>query len=168
MKKILLRAIEPEDLETLYDIENDSTIWEVGVTNVPYSHCLLRDYIAESRGDIFADGQVRLMVDNEEGKTVGIADLMNFDPRNRRAEVGIVIAPEYRRKGYATATLKAVEDYARRIIHLHQVYAIVDKENVSAIRLFQTAGYHTETELADWLYDGTTYRPAVLVKKILN
>ena len=32
-----LRAIEPEDLDLLYRIENDVKLWNVGTTNVPYS-----------------------------------------------------------------------------------------------------------------------------------
>ena len=29
-----LRAIEPEDLDLLYQIENDQSLWKVGATNV--------------------------------------------------------------------------------------------------------------------------------------
>ena len=40
---IRLRAIEPEDLDLLYQIENDSSLWDVGTTNVPYSRYTLHD-----------------------------------------------------------------------------------------------------------------------------
>ena len=82
---IRLRAIEPEDLDILYEIENDRELWDVGATNVPYSRYSLHNYIATQTSDIYADRQLRLMIENEEGQTVGIADLMNFDPRHRRA-----------------------------------------------------------------------------------
>ena len=36
-----LRAMEPEDLDTLYTIENDKSMWDVGTTNVPYSKFVL-------------------------------------------------------------------------------------------------------------------------------
>lgn len=29
--------MEPEDLDFLYGVENDDRLWNVGVTNVPYS-----------------------------------------------------------------------------------------------------------------------------------
>ena len=35
-KKIRLRAMEPEDLDLLYKIENDESLWSVSTTNVPY------------------------------------------------------------------------------------------------------------------------------------
>jgi diamine N-acetyltransferase len=53
LPQIRLRAMEPEDLELLYQIENDREVWNVGVTNVPYSRYVLRTYIAESSGALF-------------------------------------------------------------------------------------------------------------------
>ena len=124
-----LRAIEPEDLDLLYLIENDKNLWQVGATNVPYSRYTLHDYIANSSDDIFADRQVRLMVENDEGETIGIADLVQFSPQHLRAEVGIVIMNAQRRKGYAAAAIEALCDYAQRVVHLHQLYAVVDENN---------------------------------------
>ena len=117
-----LRAIEPEDLDLLYRIENDVRLWNVGTSNVPYSRYVLHDYVAHVTNDIYTDRQVRMMIDNAEGQTVGIVDLVNFDPANRRAELGLVILNDCRRRGYATATLLQIHDYALRILHLHQLY----------------------------------------------
>ena len=63
-----LRAIEPEDLDLLYRIENDRSLWNVGTSNVPYSRYTLHDYIANASDDIYADRQVRMMVENEAGE----------------------------------------------------------------------------------------------------
>ena len=52
--------MEPEDLDTLYTLENDRTVWGVSATNVPYSLSVLIDYITSSKSDIYADRQVRL------------------------------------------------------------------------------------------------------------
>ncbi|MCI6309270.1 MAG: GNAT family N-acetyltransferase, partial [Prevotella sp.] len=52
---VKLRALEPEDLEMLYTIENNQSEWNVGATNVPYSRYVLRDYIANTASDIYAD-----------------------------------------------------------------------------------------------------------------
>ena len=35
---IRLRALEPEDLEWLYSVENDEELWQWGSSNVPYCH----------------------------------------------------------------------------------------------------------------------------------
>lgn len=159
---IRLRALEPEDLDMLYRIENDDMLWRVGATNVPYSRYVLRDYIANTRSDIYADRQLRLMINDAEGQVVGIVDLVNFDPRHQRAEVGIVICAPCRRLGYATAALQELCRYASETLHLHQLYAIVDEDNQAALGLFRQAGFNVENSLSEWLYSGTEYRNAVL------
>lgn len=34
--------MEPEDLDVLYEIENDAEMWHIGAVNVPYSRYLLQ------------------------------------------------------------------------------------------------------------------------------
>ena len=90
VSNVRLRAVEPEDLDLLYGIENDTRLWNVGTTNVPYSRYTLHDYIANSADDIYTDRQVRLIVENEEGRTVGLADLVRFDPQHeKKAAMGL-------------------------------------------------------------------------------
>ena len=138
--KVTLRAMEPEDLDLLYRIENDRQLWDVGSTNVPYSRYVLHDYIANSSGDVYTDRQVRLIVEDGMGTTVGVADIVNFDAKNLRAEVGIVIAREHRRRGYALSAMTQMNTYARRVLHLHQLYAVVNTQNAAAISLFRKCG----------------------------
>lgn len=164
---IRLRAIEPEDLDMLYRIENDTSLWNLGLTNVPYSRYTLHDYIANSSDDIYADRQVRLIIENEEGNTIGIADLVNFEPRHCRAEIGLVIEQPHRHKGYARAAVCALEHYALTVPHLHQLYMVTAKDNESVIALFASLGYSHTSTLRHWLYDGKEYHDAVLMQKIL-
>ncbi len=166
--KVRLRAIEPEDLDMLYSIENDTQLWDVGTTNVPYSRYTLHDYIATSSDDAYADRQVRLIVEDEDGKAVGIVDLVRFEPRHLRAEAGIVIMSRYRRKGYAAAALDALAEYAYRILHLHQLYAVMAQDNEAALVLFRKDGYQRQAILKDWLYDGHQYTDAVVMQKFLQ
>lgn len=164
---VKLRAMEPEDLEILYTIENNQSEWNVGATNVPYSRYVLRDYIANTASDIYADRQLRLMVDNGSGETVGIADLVGFDPRHGRAEIGIVILDRYRRSGYALAALTQLISYARSILHLHQLYAIVPVSNTACIRLFDKLSFGEGCRLREWLQGEHGYEDAVMLCKIL-
>jgi diamine N-acetyltransferase len=170
MRKVLpsvrLRAMEPEDLELLYTIENDMSIWDIGATNVPYSRFVLHDYMSQVTGDIYTDKQVRLVIENDKGDVVGLADLVNFDPKNMRAELGVIIEKPFRRQGYSEATMIKLHDYAANILHLHQIYAIIDVNNIPSLSLFQKLGYNQSEELKDWLFDGKTYHAAIMVSKI--
>lgn len=162
-----LRAIEPEDLDVLYQIENDRSLWHVGTTNVPYSRYTLHDYVATSADDIFADRQVRLVMENDEHEVVGMADLVHFDPQHQRAETGIVVMEPHRRKGYALQALQQLEDYALDTLHLHQLYAVIAANNDAALQLFQKAGYERQGVLKGWLCKGHDYQDAVLMQRFL-
>ena len=52
-KNITLRALEPEDLEFLYEIENNQIFWEVSHTQTPFSKFILKQYLENAHLDIF-------------------------------------------------------------------------------------------------------------------
>jgi diamine N-acetyltransferase len=163
--EIILRAIEPEDLDLLYRIENDRSLWNISSTNVPYSRYALHDYIANSTGDIYSDRQVRMMIENSEHTVVGIVDLVNFDPAHRRAELGLIIEKPYRKSGYALSAIEAISEYAVRVLHLSQIYAIIDLENVACLTLFRKLHWDESSRLHDWLFTGIEYHDAIVMQK---
>lgn len=165
---ITIRALEPEDLEFLYTIENEPELWMVSNSNVPYSRYVLHEYIASSTSDIFKDGQVRLMIVDGAGHNVGVIDLINFEPKHRRAEVGIVIASAYREQGYAQAALRVLTQYARQVLRLHQLYALVSVSNESSIRLFTAAGFERTARLTDWLWEAEKYVDAYVMQLFIK
>lgn len=165
--KVVLRAMEPEDLDFLYAMENDRGVWSVGNTSVPYSRYVLHDYIANATNDIYADNQVRLVVENRQKETVGIVDIVDFCPQHQRAEVSLVVRADLRRRGYGAAIIAEVLDYAKRILHLHQLYAIVSEDNEASIGMFLKQGFESRNRLKDWLFDGTCFKDAIVMQKIL-
>lgn len=164
---IRLRALELEDLDFLYQIENDDRLWELGVSNVPYSRRVLLDYISSASADIYVDNQVRLIVENERNEQVGIADLTDFDPRHRRAELGIVIKKEFQGQGYAKASVARLLQYARNILHLQQIYAIVGIRNQKAAKMLQSVGFEGDNILKQWLYCQDGYEDAMFFQYFL-
>lgn len=166
-KKIYLRAMEPEDLDFIYEVENDERIWQAGSTNVPYSRQALIDYITSATCDIYADRQVRLIVEDESRQPVGIVDLMNFDPRHLRAELGVVIHPSHQGRGLAKLAVAHVLRYAAGVLHLHQVYAIVAATNLPSVRMLQSLGFQGGNVLRDWLTSERGYEDAYFFQTFL-
>ncbi len=164
---VRLRAMEPEDLDVLYTIENDTSIWKLGLTNVPYSRFVLHDFMANNTGDIYTDKQVRLIIENEAGEMVGMVDLLKFDPKNQKAELGILISSGYRGKGYAKATISQIHEYALSTLHLHQLYVVIAASNTASLDLFRKYGYQQSGSLHDWLFDGSTYYDAIILQRLL-
>ncbi len=164
---VSLRAMEPEDLNSLYALENDWSVWGVSTTTVPYSRSVLIDYITSSKCDIYVDGQVRLMVDNEAGEAVGTVDLTNFDPKHHRAELGMALRNEFRGRGYGKSILHEICEYGRNVIHLHQIYAIVGCDNIGCLKLLKSFGFQGNICLKDWIFFGKEYGDAYFLQKIL-
>ena len=167
-RKITLRALEPEDLELLYTIENDVSLWHVGSSNVPYSRYALKQFIAQNTNDVFADRQIRLMIEkNNTRQAVGMIDFMDFNARHHRAEIGIIIAKEYQKKGYGTEALELIEDYACQIPQVHQLYAYVSIHNHPSEKLFRQAGYEHTCTLKKWVWEDGAYSDVMVFQKFL-
>ncbi len=166
MSKIKLRALEPKDLDFLYEIENDTDLWHVSQTHQPFSAHLLQQYIAKADQDIYSARQFRFAIETGNGTLAGFIDLFDFDPKNKRAGIGIVIHNKYRKKGYAKAALKQVIAYGFKILYLHQLYANIAVNNLPSVQLFETAGFQLAGIKKDWLFDGDNYTDEALYQLI--
>ena len=113
---VSIRAIEPSDIDFLFAIENDISLWKYSNRSSPYSRNLLLDYIANSGRDIFETKQVKFTIVGKNNSPVGFIDLFDFEPLHHRAGVGLVIATEERSKGYGAAALASIEFYAKKKI----------------------------------------------------
>jgi diamine N-acetyltransferase len=152
-KNIKLRAVEPEDLELLYEWENDQVYWSISNTITPFSRYNLKQYIENSQKNIYETGQLRLMIDNiEDKKTIGTIDIFEFDPFHKRAGIGILIADEYyRKKGFASMSLTCLVNYCFEILKLHQLYCNIISNNTESIDLFMKQGFLQTGTKKDWI-----------------
>lgn len=163
---ISLRALEPEDLEVLYIWENDSSIWSSGSTISPYSRYMLKEYITQSHLGIYEQKQLRLMIElRETKKTIGMVDLYDFDPHNRKAGIGILLDPDYQGNGLATESLNLLMDYAFSFLKLHQLYAYVLVSNEPSKSLFARCGFTVSGTLKDWISSETGYTDVLIMQR---
>lgn len=163
---IRLRALEPSDLDTVYRWENDPANWPAGNTSAPLSRFQLEEYIKNYSSDIFNDRQLRLIIE-EDGQAVGTLDLFDFDARNSRTSLGILVAAPFRRRGIASVALRQAEDYCRRTLNLHQIWVTVSQENTASLALFKLLGYTTSGRFRSWLRVGRRYLDAILLQRFL-
>ncbi|KAA6320784.1 Spermidine N(1)-acetyltransferase [termite gut metagenome] len=164
---IRLRAPEPEDLTMIYETENDTSLWEFGCVTSPYSRFALKQYIENTQNDLFADKQIRLMIERkEEGKVIGIIDLYDFVPLHFHAAVGIVMLSPFRQKGYAVGALTLLCNYASRFLHLKQLYAQIAIDNQACLQLFSSCGFMECGLLKEWLQDEAGYKDAIMMQRI--
>jgi len=90
-KKVKLRALEPEDLDFLFEIENNTNFWEVSSTLVPFSRFILKKYLENAHQDIYEAKQVRMVIEEiSNNKTIGLIDLFDFNPKEGLEFLNIV------------------------------------------------------------------------------
>lgn len=150
---VILRAPEPEDLELLYEWENDMEYWQISNTITPFSKYVLKRHIENAHKSIYENGQLRLMIELADDKTtIGTIDIFDFDPYHLRAGIGILIAlKDQRRKGYAGMAIECVKNYCFDVLHLHQLWCNIVENNCSSIDLFKRAGFIEVGVKKDWL-----------------
>ena len=167
--KISLRPLEPEDIDLLYEWENNMEIWEVSNTRTPFSKYILAEYLKESVKDIYETKQLRLIIQNKKGKAVGAVDLFDFDPYHMRAGIGILIhKAENRNHGYATDALNAMYGYAAEILGLKQLYANIGAKNEASIHLFEKEGFVKSGVKKNWTKTLKGWDDEIFLQKILN
>lgn len=176
---IRLRKLEPSDLPFLYQWENDSSAWADSDTHNPLSRQDLRDYIASTTGDIYRDGQLRLIICEDTlyiedspfanaspdmpapQKThsispamLGCIDLFDFDARNRKAAIGLYVAPDARRRGVGHEAVRQLLRYSFDFLHLRMVYAFVSVHNTDSANIYRNMGFIPSSPLVGWTLEG--------------
>ena len=168
-EKVYLRALEPSDLDFLYQLENSTEVWEVSGTTAPYSKQVLEMYLDNVHRDIYEVKQLRLCICALNGTVVGLIDLFDFDPKNRKAGIGVVIASkDHRNNGFGSEALELVCGYSRVTLEMHQVYCNILEDNQPSIHLFEKLGFEKIGVKKDWILSEGTYKNEILYQKIFN
>ena len=166
---IKLRALEPQDIDFLFQTENDSNFWEISGTQTPFSRYILEQYIKNAHQDIYEAKQLRLVIEDAKNTAIiGMIDLFDFDPQHQRAGVGILILKDYQQKGFATEALKIFINYAFEILRLHQVYANITSDNQRSISLFEKLHFEKIGLKKDWIKTENTFKNVLLYQLINN
>lgn len=164
---ITLRALEAEDLDFLYELENNTAIWEISGTITPYSKHVLKLYLENAYRDIYDVKQLRLCICSKENEVVGLIDLFDFDPKNLRAGIGIVVLEDANRnRGIGGEALELLCKYAFSVLNLRQLYANVGEDNKASLHLFKKIGFETVGVKKDWILAGGGFKNEVLLQKI--
>ena len=166
-EQISLRAIEPQDIDVLYQWENDTENWTVSNTQTPFSRFVLEQYIATAHEDIYSVKQLRLIICDPENKAIGSIDLFDFEPNHLRAGIWILIADKSdRKKGYASEALSLLVNYCFFSLNLHQLYCNITTDNETSIILFQKHGFQITGIKKQWIRDGDKFKDELILQLV--
>ena len=139
---IYLRALEKADIELLYLIENDRSVWQISNTLTPFSKDVLSQYLESAYQDIYITKQLRLMIClNKTNEPIGTIDLFDFEPLHQRIGIGILIFESFRKNGYASQSIELVKEYAFKTLLLNQLYCNIGATNTNSQLLFKKCGF---------------------------
>jgi RimJ/RimL family protein N-acetyltransferase len=137
-QKVILRAIERDDLRRLWEIRNDEAV-EVMAFGPPIPRSMAEmeawfdKRLAESDSNVFA-----IEVD---GQVVGSCNLRDIDLVHRRAELGITLASEAIGKGYGSDSIRVLLDLAFTHLNLHKVSLDTLASNQAGLRAYRACGF---------------------------
>ena len=164
---VTLRALEPEDLQFLFDTENDESFWSVSNTHAPFSKFLLKQYLENAHLDIFEAKQLRLIIEEKLNKQpIGMIDLFEFNPQHRRAGIGILIHQKYQKNGFASEALQLLIQYCFTHLNLHQLFANITADNTKSIALFKKHSFIKIGTKKDWTHTKGKYKDEILFQRI--
>ena len=165
-KNIFLRALELEDINYLFSIENNEKYWSISDSQIPFSKYLLNRYLKNSDMDIYEAKQLRLVITDFKNITIGLIDLFDIDFKNNRAGVAIIINEEMRNKGIAKEALEMLIKYSKTHLSLHQLYCNILEDNTHSINLFKSVQFKEVGLKKDWIKFDGKYKNEMLLQLI--
>ncbi len=168
-ERVLLRALEPSDIDFIYQLENDISVWHVSNTIAPFSRYAIEQYVLNSDQDIFTLKQLRLIIESSDvapSKRIGTIDVFDFDPQHKRAGIGIIIIEEEQHKGYALEAMKLVVDYCFKTLGLHQIFCNISAENQVSINLFEKMGFTNCGVKKEWILYNDSWQDELIFQLI--
>jgi RimJ/RimL family protein N-acetyltransferase len=141
-KRLLLRAIEREDLPQLNAWANDPEIqYNLGGWHFPTSTRDQEQWFASLHCQSVDQ---RFAVQRADGVMLGTANLVSIDWKNRTAFEGLMLAPAYHRMGYGTEIVLALMNYAFNELGLVRLDTDIIEYNEASLALHMQCGWSVE------------------------
>jgi diamine N-acetyltransferase len=155
---LTLRPLERQDLRFVHEVNNNAKIMRYWFEE-PYETFSELSQLYDQH--VHDQRERRFVAIDNDGETVGVAELIELDYIDRRGEFQIIIAPQTQGRGYATIATRLAVDYAFSVLNLRKIYLIVDKSNAAAIHVYEKCGFRHEAELIEEFFGNGKYHNAL-------
>lgn len=149
---IYLRALEPYDADVLYKWENDTSVWNVSQTQIPFSKYMMKEFALADQ-DIYKHKQLRLIIcAKETDAPIGAVDFFEFDPFHQRIGIGVLVASNLdKKKGFATEAIETTCNYAFKYLGVQQLFCSITENNTASLKLFDKSGFKVTGKKEKWI-----------------
>lgn len=148
---VVLRAFRDEDAGLVQSVASDAVI--PLITTVPASGDAgdARAYVERQHERLVSGaGYSFAIADAATGDAVGQVGLWLRNLSDGRASAGYWVAPQFRRRRYATAALDAISRWGLSLEGIHRVELYVEPWNEGSWRAAERVGYLREGLLRSW------------------
>lgn len=88
-----------------------------------------------------------LMIHDERGKLIGMAQVKNFERFVKKCEVSYFIDKDHTNQGWATKAMREIIEYVFSKMDMKKIYCRIDPENKASIRVAEKSGFQLEGRL---------------------
>jgi ribosomal-protein-alanine N-acetyltransferase len=150
--EIEMRQIVPEDIEHFYAyITNDAVKKFLSESDIPTS-------IENASKELMYWGRlfnIRSSVYwaiglKSNGRIIGTGGFNYWNKEQKRTEISYDIAHDYWGKGYATAAVKAMVDFAFSKMKINRIQATVAIHNIASIKVLEKSGFKKEGLMSNY------------------
>ena len=142
-ERVDLHVVEEDDLPFLYEVVNDPRVWRPLGASTPQTMGDEEEFYERC---IEGDREEHFLV-CDDGEPVGIVGVSGIDPDGGLAEVGYFLDPAAHGRGYATAAVASLVEYAFDHRRLAKLYADAFADNEASRRVLEKNGFREEGRL---------------------
>ncbi len=141
-ERVRLRGLRDDDLPRLARSEMDPGLLAT-LSNwvVPPSEAAAKERISKWCANDKDDLGFAIETVDDPPILVGHIELFGARPKDRCATIGIALGREHIGRGYGTAAMRVIVDYAFREMGLHRIQLTVAPFNPAGIRAYEKAGF---------------------------
>lgn len=161
--RIYLRSLEHSDESFMVKLRGEKNIFDYTCGNryfVSSNHTkkLIEENINNNHKQLY------LMICLEKDHTsIGYLSINDVDHINKKVKWGgIVIAPQYSNKGYATDAAKVMLKYIFEEMNINRIYGYWLEDNLASLRMAEKLGFEKEGLLKDYVFKGNKYKNAYI------
>lgn len=160
-KKVLLRAIELEDMEFLRNMINDEEMeHNVIGWSFPVSRYEQQKWFENT---IQNKNNLRFIIE-AEGKSIGLATLTSIDWKNRKACHGVkLFSDNIKGKGYGTDAVITIMKYAFEELQLNRLYSTILEYNEPSRKLYKKCGWVEEGIIRKSIFKKNMYHNEIMI-----
>ena len=144
-ERLLLRQFTTDDAQCIFELLNEpSWIQNIGDRNIRTMEDAC-SYIVNGPVASYAKNGfgLYLVTLKETNESIGMCGLIKRDSLED-VDIGYALLPKYWSKGYAVEAARATKAYAKDVIGLKRIVAIVDPANEGSIRVLEKIGLRYE------------------------